>query len=278
MAEYNNILDAIRAMYYHLSPAEQKIAAYVLANYEKVQFMSISELAELAEVADATVTRFCRSLDLKGFNFFKIELAKCSMPKHTSTVRENENDLLQTIAREAHEAIDQTVDLTDTDGLIRVIELFEKADRVMCAGVGGSMLIANECAYTFSMVAPKFIAVSDPHAQIATVATMRENDVVLLFSYSGATKIGIELLEAAKHYGIKTVLVTRFHKSPMAKLSDAVLTCGSKEAPYQMGSIPAKIAQLVVIDALFREYCKRNEKTAEDNIRRITSAISEKHI
>ena len=110
------------------------------------------------------------------------------------------------------------------------------------------MLIANECAYTFTMVAPKFIAVADPHAQIATVSTMKPSDVVLLFSYSGATRLGIELIEAAKRYGINVVLITRFHKSPMAKLSDVVLTCGSNEAPYQMGSIPAKIAQLIVID------------------------------
>ena len=271
-----NILDIIRSEYYHFSPAEQKVANYVLLNPDKVQFMSISELAELSEVADATVTRFCRSLDLKGFNVFKIELAKCSPVKKADHVPEN--DLLHNIAHEAHESVDQTIELAEIDEITKAVGFFENADRVICAGVGGSMLIANECAYTFSMVAPKFIAVADPHAQIATVATMREDDVVLLFSYSGATKLGIELLEAIKSHGIKSILVTRFHKSPMAKLSDVILTCGSQETPYQMGSIPAKIAQLVVIDVLYREYCKRNEKTAEDNIRRISAAISEKHI
>ena len=278
MTEQTNILDIVLSIFYHLSPAEQKVAAYVLSNHDKVQFMSISELAEFAGVADATVTRFCRSLELKGFNVFKLELAKCSLPKPTANNANGENDTLRSIADEAHEAIDQTISLIKIDEIIRTVELFEKADRVMCAGVGSSMLIANECAYLFSMVAPKFIAVSDPHAQIATVATMRPNDVVLLFSYSGATKIGIELLEAARSHGVKSILITRFHKSPMAKLSDAVLTCGSKEAPYQMGSIPAKIAQLVVIDVLYREYCGRNKKTAEENIHRISSAISEKHI
>ena len=248
MKDQKNILDIISSLYYKLSPAEQKVAHYVLSDPDKVQFMSISELAELSEVADATVTRFCRSLDLKGFNVFKIELAKCLSPRQPS---QNENGLLDRISKEAHEAIDQTVALADPKALKRAIEILENAGRVMCAGVGGSMLIANECAYTFTMVAPKFIAVADPHAQIATVATMKQSDVVLLFSYSGATRLGIELIEAAKRYGINVILITRFHKSPMAKLSDVVLTCGSNEAPQQMGSIPAKIAQLIVIDAVW---------------------------
>ena len=271
-----NVLDVIRSLYYKLSPAEQKVAAYVLSNYERVQFMSISELSELSEVADATVTRFCRSIDLKGFNVFKIELAKCLLSGNANV--ETENDLISTIAREGHEAIDQTVTLINPNELKRALELIDSADRIVCAGVGGSMLIANECAYTFTMVAPKFIAVADPHAQIATVATMKPNDALLLFSYSGATKLGIELIEAANRYGIKVILVTRFHKSPMARLSNVVLTCGSNEAPYQMGSIPAKIAQLTVIDILFREYCQRHEQKTDENIKRVSSAISEKHI
>ncbi len=272
----SNVLDVIRSLYYKLSPAEQKVASYALANYEKVQFMSISELSELSEVADATVTRFCRSLDLKGFNVFKIELAKCLLRGKADL--EAENDLIGTVAREGHEAIDQTVSLINLNELKAAIELIDGADRVMCAGVGGSMLIANECAYTFTMVAPKFIAVADPHAQIASVATMKPNDVVLLFSYSGATKLGIELVEAADRHGVKVILVTRFHKSPMAKISNVILTCGSNEAPYQMGSIPAKIAQLTVIDVLFREYCKRHERETDENVKRVSSAISEKHI
>ena len=196
-----NIVDTIRSRYYGFSPAEQKVASYVLGNYEKIQFMSISELAELSEVADATVTRFCRSLDLKGFNVFKIELAKCVAKGHTSAHVNAEEDVLssgQQSASESKAAIDETIALLDKDAIHRAVSLFEEADRVMCAGSGGSMRIADECAHLFSIVDPKFIAVSDSHSQVSTVANMKENDVVLLISYSGATVNGIELLDEAK--------------------------------------------------------------------------------
>ena len=71
-----DILEHIHATYYQLRAAERKIADYVLTNFEQVQFMSITQLADECGTADATVTRFCQSLELKGFNAFKIELAK----------------------------------------------------------------------------------------------------------------------------------------------------------------------------------------------------------
>ena len=86
------------------------------------------------------------------------------------------------------------------------------------------------------------------------------------------------MLELAKSQGIHTVLVTRFHKSPAAKLADVVLRCGSNEGPFQIGSVPAKVAQLIVIDVLFQEYCCRNREVSEENIQRIAAALSGKHV
>ena len=86
------------------------------------------------------------------------------------------------------------------------------------------------------------------------------------------------MLELAKSRGIPTVLVTRFHKSPAAKLADVVLCCGSNEGPFQFGSVPARIAQLTVLDVLFQEYCYRNQDSCAENIRRIASALAGKHV
>ena len=74
------------------------------------------------------------------------------------------------------------------------------------------------------------------------------------------------------------MLITRYPKSPAAKLADCVLCCGSSESPFQFGSVPAKVAQLVLLDAIFQEYLHRNRETSEENLQRIAAALSEKHI
>ena len=282
MDEQNmNILERIHGAYYTLTAAERKVADFVLTQHAQVQFMSITQLAEECGTAEATVSRFCRSLQLKGFNAFKIELAKHSVSA-AAPVQEHPADTqagrAAEIGRLASDAIRQTLELASPQAVLQAVELFEQAHRVMCIGAGGSMILATECAHMFSTVTGKFHAVSDSHQQMSATATMATDEVIVLFSYSGATTSGVQVLELAKERGIKTVLVTRFNKSPAAKLADVVLLCGSNEGPFQFGSVPARVAQLIVVDLLFQEYCHRNAAQCEENIRRIASALSGKHV
>ena len=282
MDEQMNILDRIHASYYQLSAAERKVADHVLGRHDQVQFMSITQLADECCVAEATVSRFCRSLRLKGFNAFKIELAKHSVSGGTVRSQVQSLDTLggrcQEVGRLAVEAVNHTLEMVDAKQTLRAVELFERAPHVMCIGSGGSMIMAEAFANLFAMADPKFYAVSDAHAQISAAATMGQEDMIVLFSYSGATTAGVQVLELAKSRGIATVLITRYPKSPAAKLADVVLRCGSNEGPFQFGSVPAKVAQLVVMDVLFQEYCHRNRERCEDSIQRIASALSDQHL
>ena len=61
-------------------------------------------------------------------------------------------------------------------------------------------------------------------------------------------------------------------------MADVVLRCGSNEGPFQSGSVPAKVAQLIVMDVLYQEYCHRNRESCEENIQRIAAALSDMHV
>ena len=279
--QHLNILERIHASYYQFTASERKVADYILAQHAQVQFMSITQLAEECGTAEATISRFCRSLQLKGFNAFKLELARIGTPGVQGRFGNSPSSLSarnQEIARLAVDAVHQTLELSDPKQVDRAVNLLEKAPHVMCIGTGGSMIMANECAHMFSTVSPKFYAVSDAHLQMSAAATMGTDDAIILFSYSGATNTGLQVLEMAKSRGIPTVLVTRFNKSPAAKLADIVLCCGSNEGPFQFGSVPARIAQLIVIDILFQEYYQRNRERCDETIQSIASALSNMHV
>ena len=282
MDEQNmDILERIHASYYQLTATERKVADYVLAQHAQVQFMSITQLADECGTAEATISRFCRSLKLKGFNAFKIELARHSVPTSANAQphsTDSPEGRCQEVGRLAIDAVRQTIELVQPHLVQQAVELMEQAPRVMCMGSGGSMVLAMECAHMFSTVAGKFYSVSDSHMQMSTAATLEQGSIILLFSYSGATTNGLQVLEVAKARGIKTILITRFPKSPAAKLADVVLCCGSNEGPFQFGSVAAKIAQLVVVDVLFQEYFSRNRKICEENIQNIASALSGLHV
>ena len=72
---YGDVFTRINREYYQLTGAERKIADHIMLQRQDCQYMSISELAEAADVAEATVSRFCRRLGYKGYSAFKLAVA-----------------------------------------------------------------------------------------------------------------------------------------------------------------------------------------------------------
>ena len=70
-----DVFTRINREYYQLTGAERKIADHIMLQRQECQYMSISELAEAAEVAEATVSRFCRRLGYRGYSAFKLAVA-----------------------------------------------------------------------------------------------------------------------------------------------------------------------------------------------------------
>ena len=181
-----------------------------------------------------------------------------------------------------YEEIQKLLASLDREVMEKIIDLLisvkPNGKKVITAGAGTSGATAIRVAHSLNVCeVPTFFC--DPAYSVhGGTGAIQKGDVVILFSYSGATTGGIDILKLANARGIKTILVTRFRKSPAAKLADVVLCCGSNEGPYQFGSVPAKIAQLVVVDMLFQEYFSRNRKICEENIQSIASALSDMHI
>jgi DNA-binding MurR/RpiR family transcriptional regulator len=145
-------------------------------------------------------------------------------------------------------------------------------------GQGGSMILASEAAHLFSVYDGKFVPVSDSHMQVIAAATLTEADAVLFFSYSGATKDMMETLTVVREQGAKIILITRFPRSPGAQLADVVLQCGSNESPLEHGSVPARIAQLFLLDILFTRVTLTEPDGCQANRQRIAAALADKHL
>lgn len=283
-----NIFREIHDGYEQFTASEKKVSNYVLSHKTEVQYMSISELAEECDVAEATLSRFCRRLNLKGYNDFKLSLAKASADLERNAdhgrreVQTAPEDQTRSLCRELYDsyvqAMDQTLELLQPEKIRLSVDYIMQARKVYCMGQGASMLLAQETAHLMSTVSPCFFAVQDSHSQISAAALMDRHDVVLFFSYSGSTTEIVELIRLAREREAKVILITRFLRSPGARIADVVLQCGSLEGPLQLGSVPAKMAQLFVTDALYHEMCRRNPKKSRKNQENIAKALANKHL
>lgn len=273
-----NIPNRILQKYEKMTKAEKKIANYILEHIDSLSLTSITELADSCNVADSTIFRFCKLLGYGGYQEFKIALAqeqgRTSRGETKEVTSFSENNLMQNEAITAMgqrlklqyvEAISQTLELLDPDSVTKAALLFHESKNIYCFGSGVSMIIATEAWGRFIGIGKTFITLQDSHLKLVSATQLTEKDTIWLFSYSGSTKEGLNLLTVAKKRGAKIVVVTRFKNSPIAKLANILLICGANESPLQSGSVVAKMAQLTVIDMVYYEYIRLYKEEFEQN-------------
>jgi len=280
-----DILLVIRSRYNSFTNTERKVADFVIKNTQEVISMSITDLAYACEVGESSVFRFCKSLDLRGYQQFKIALAHSltldnEMPQLSDeiTMDDTIEELSAKILKATVSALTETEKLINPEDVSKTVDMFIEAKRIHFFGVGASLMTALEAKNKFMRITNKAECSIDSHLQIMSAALMTEKDVAVLISYSGSTKDMIEVAQVVQETGAKVITLTRFAKSPLTTYSDITLLCGANEGPLQGGSLTAKISQLYLLDVLYAEYFKRTDKQSITNKDKTAQSVIDKMV
>lgn len=280
-----DFLTKIRSAYNQFTKAEKKVADYTLQNPREVLFMSITDLADACDVGDTSVFRFCKTMDLKGYQEFKMMLS-LSLRSGAESRRELEGDislddsfrdLAKKVLNTNQKALTETYSLLNEQTFSKAIDILHAAKRIYFFGVGASLLTALKAMNKFLRIESKVYCIQDSHMQAMAASMLEPDDAAVVFSYSGATKDTIHVAELARRAGAKVICLTRFVKSPLTSYSDITLLCGANEGPLQGGSTSAEISQMFLVDLMYTEYYRRyyercsknNEKTSESVIEKL---------
>lgn len=263
------VIDTITSMYNQFTKSDKIIADYIFANQMDAQYLSINELAEICKVGEATVSRFCKKLGFDGYNYFKLALAKVndSSPENPRlidgkiTANDTITEMSHKICNTIISSLEQTINFLDEDAITQAVNLLTCSKRVYCFGNGGSSITAMDTWARFLTVSPKFHYIQDSHLQSVAASTMDEDDTILFFSYSGATRDMRDTLKPAKERCANIILITHFTKSPAAEFADIILLCGSKKGPDEFESVPVKMSFSFITAILYQEFCRRNPQS-----------------
>lgn len=272
----------IQVNYNRFTKAEKKVADFVISNTKDVLFMSINDLAEACGVGETSVFRFCKTMELQGYQEFKMQLSLSSSKTEStgpsSRIADNNSFLMRakTALEQNQNAIKETYSLLDEVTFMRAVGFIEKAKNIYFFGVGGSMNTSLEGMIKFLKIMPRVYCIQDTHMQTMTASMLGEGDLAIITSYSGSTKDMVQVASLAKAGGAKVICITRFEKSPLTSYSDATLLCGAKEDPFDAGSTSAKLSQLYLLDLLYVEYYVRNFEQSSLNNEKTTRAVIEK--
>ncbi len=258
MGSDQSVIDIIYAEYANFFEAEKKIADYVINNGQKLIEMTISELAEAAGTSNATVTRFCRKCNMKGFHHLKITLAKELVDSNKDEAKvsgdvseENIKDSLNNIMSNKIEEMKQTISGINEKELKEILSLLRRAGTVQFAAVGNTIPVALDGCYKFNQIGIPAVSNTIWETQIAYTYNLKAEDVVIVISNSGASKRLINVVKAADEKGAVTIAITNSDKSPLAEICRYHIKTATREKLFLDEYYFSRISAMTVIEILY---------------------------
>lgn len=241
-----SVFDRMNAIRATATKSEQKLIDEITKiNKNTLIFLSITELSDLADVAEATVSRFCRKLDYKSFQDFKLALSR-----ELGSESDDSASRPRKIADKMHNALTETCNYMDYELYLAIAREIIAARKVCVYAVGNSCIASQAMRFRLLRAGISADATPDPHIQSIAAASLDQRDFLVLISVSGSTKDLLSLAEIAKKTGCKILVITNYEKSPLAKFADFLLLSSRKEAANDGGSLATVVAQIYVADVL----------------------------
>ena len=253
-----SVLDIICASLNSFFESERKIGTYIIQHTAEVVDMTVGELAQACGVSDASVSRFCKKINMKGFHHLKITLAKEISEKgieeeevsnHIS-VNDIEQSLKNILANKVTE-ITQTVSMMDAKQLSEILNKLNIARTVQFFAVGNTIPVAIDGAFKLNQIGIPAVSGTIWETQIGYTYNMTAEDVVIAISNSGESTAVLRALEAAKSAGATTLSITNSEKSSAAQLSDYHITTATREKLFLDGYCFSRVSATTVIEILY---------------------------
>ena len=253
-----SVLDTICASLDTFFESEKKIGTYIIQHTAEVVDMTVGELAQACGVSDASVSRFCKKIDMKGFHHLKITLAKeiSERGKEEEEVSNHisVNDIgqsLKNILANKVTEITQTVSMMDIKQLHEILDKLNTAKTVQFFAVGNTIPVAIDGAFKLNQIGIPAVSGTIWETQIGYTYNMTADDIVIAISNSGESTAVLRALEAARSAGATTISITNSEKSSAAQLSDYHITTATREKLFLDGHCFSRVSATTMIEILY---------------------------
>ena len=240
-----------------LYSAERRIADCILADVKRASMCTSAELARLSCSSEATITRLCHKLGFENYRKFQLALARDAMEQQEAQRMRDEgqdelHQALLNILANREEELRATIQAIDTRQLRRVLSLLRSCEVIEVVSEGRSLPVALDASIRFGHLGKRCVASALHEKTLAFAQTLTPKDLLMAFSTSGRDAGLEEVISAAKMRGAPVLLITCDSHSPLAHLSDYVMTASNREQRLIEGSHAASLlSPNILVEVLY---------------------------
>ncbi len=262
-----------------LTPAQRKVADYILKYPMEATFLTIEQLAGLTSVSVATIIRLAYSLGYDGYTQFQKSLQallrdQISPPNRleANVKKLGKNKLLVDCAKLQMENIRKTVEFLSEENIDQAFKLIFDAKKIFVIGIRGSFGVAcylndglNRLGVDCELIVP------DTGRIQAIMAKFSSDDLVIAISLPRYAKRTVEVVRVAKRKKAKILAITDGYSSPLALMSDVFLGCAFESLAFHHSEIGA----LFVADFLVTGVAVQDSVRAKMQLEEIEKVVCE---
>lgn len=239
-----------------MTSGEKRVGSYFMEHPDAAQ-KSIGELIDVSGLGYGTVIRFCQKLGCRGFQEFKVLMARDAIAQRPSKGASFGTGAYDQILQRINEDVSRTAQNLDTKEIEKAAVALSKASRVVCVGVASSAPLALSLDWKIKRFGIVSSFISDGYVMAVEASLLHKDSVLVAVSSSGTTKDVVTAARLAQDAGATVIAVTNFTKAPLIETSSIRLITSATRDPI-MAEIPSIVAAEVVFEILIEEIRRLN--------------------
>lgn len=225
-----------------LPESQRLLGEYILSNYREAASLSALDLGKKANVSDATVVRFAKSLGYSGYLEIKRELLKCltmveespsaKMIKSLSLVKQVSSAIAEVFQNDIKN-IEKTFQDFSAEALDEAVKIIFSSQKVYILGLNSCASLARFLHFHLHRLQMSVqLVISGGLVMFEQLAHISGGDALVVISFPRYSRDTLNAIELARSKGASVVSITDKPYSPVAEASHVFLLAHSSTPAF----------------------------------------------
>jgi len=238
----------------YFSPAERRVAEYILSRPREFLNQPIVQIAQLAQVSQPTVIRFCRSVGAGGLSDLKLRLAAAvtgTIPVAHAQITDDDStvELGSKVLSNAASAILRLRDHINQSSVDRAIDALTKSKRTEIFTGGNDFPVAVDAQEKLLRAGVACGYLPRESEQLMVAHLLEAGSVALVIDNDGRSKELRDIVEILRERNIVVIALT-LGQTGLARRADIPIVIDHIEDMQTQLPMVSRILHLLVIDIL----------------------------
>ncbi len=238
----------------NFSPAERKVADYILSRPREFLNQPIAQIAQLANVSQPTVIRFCRTLGAAGLSDLKLRLAAAvtgTIPVSHAQITDDDStvELGAKVLSNTASAILRLRDHINQSSVDRAIDALSRSKRTEIFTGGNDFTVAVDAQAKLLRVGVACGYLPQESQQVVVAQLLEPGSVALVFDVDGRSSELRDIVEILRERRV-TVIALTLSQTGLARRADIAIVIDHVEDTQTQLPMVSRILHLLVVDIL----------------------------